>query len=142
MGLVHTEITLINSIDAANAKTGIVKEQDIRRITVKALVDTGAWTLVINEEIREKLGLDIEGTDLGTLTDGTRVMYNLAGPLEVRWKDRRAVCDALVLPGAEEVLLGVIPLEAMDLTVNLLEDEVIGVHGDQAIHKIAKSPGL
>ena len=52
MGLVHAEITLKNAVDVANARTGIVKDQDIRQTTVEALVDTGAWTLVINEAVR------------------------------------------------------------------------------------------
>ena len=131
MGLVYTEITLKNAVDVANARTGIVKEQNIRRITVEALVDTGAWTLVINEAVRGQLGLEATRTAPGTLADGTQAEYKLAGPLEVRWKDRITNCDALVLPDAEDVLLGAIPLEAMDLTINPRGEDVVGVHGDQ-----------
>jgi len=57
MGLVYEEITLKNNYDVTNFKHGLIKESEIRQITVQALVDTGASTLVINEEIREKLGL-------------------------------------------------------------------------------------
>ena len=109
MSLVHTEITLKNAIDVATAKKGLIKEPEVRQATIQALVDTGAWTLVINEATREKLGLDILGTDSGTLADGTDGAYNIAGPLEVLWKDRRTTCDALVLPNANEVLLGAVP---------------------------------
>jgi clan AA aspartic protease len=139
MSLIYAEITLKNAVDAANARTGIVGESEIRQTAVRALVDTGAWTLVINEAIREKLGLEIVGTEPGTLADGTQAVYKLAGPLEVRWKDRRANCDALVLPNADEVLLGAIPLEAMDLTVNPRREEIAGVHGDQVIHAVKRS---
>ena len=136
MSLVHTEITLKNAIDVATAKKGLIKEPEVRQVTIQALVDTGAWTLVINEATREKLGLDILGTDSGTLADGTDGAYNIAGPLEVLWKDRRTTCDALVLPNANEVLLGAIPLEALDLTVNPRTEEVTGAHGDQPLHSI------
>jgi clan AA aspartic protease len=136
MGLVYTEITLKNAIDIAKADEGLINEQDIRRITVDALVDTGAWTLVINEDVREKLGIKAARTAPGTLADGTQAVYKLAGPLEVRWKDRVTNCDALVLPDAEDVLLGAIPLEAMDLTVNPRSEEVAGVHGDQVMHSV------
>jgi clan AA aspartic protease len=136
VSIVYTEITLKNAVDLANAASGIVKDHEVRQTTVQALVDTGAWTLVINEEIRNKLGLRIVGTDSGTLADGTKDSYHIAGPLEVLWKDRRANCDALVLPHAEEVLLGAIPLEALDLTVNPRKEEVVGVHGDQPLHFI------
>jgi len=135
MSLVQTEITLKNSEDKMKAKDGLIRETEIRQITVNALVDTGAWTLVINEETREKLGLDVVGTDSGTLADGKKAEYNVAGPLEVIWKNRRTTCEALVLPDAEDILLGAIPLEAMDLTVNPRR-ELVGAHGDQILHSI------
>jgi clan AA aspartic protease len=136
MSIVYTEITLKNAVDEANVAAGLVTEHEVRQTTVQALVDTGAWTLVINEDLREKLGLRIIGTDSGTLADETGGSYHIAGPSEVIWKDRRANCDAIILPHAEEVLLGAIPLEALDLTVNPRSEEVVGAHGDQPLHSI------
>jgi predicted aspartyl protease len=97
---------------------------------------TGAWTLAINEAVREKLGLEITKTEPGTLADGTQSLYNMAGLLEIRWKKRRAVCEALVLPDAGDVLLGGIPLTAMDLTVSQEKQEVVGIHGDEVLMAI------
>ena len=136
MSTIHTEITLKNAVDEAIAAAGIVKDHQVRQTTVQALVDTGAWTLVINEAVRQQLGLRITGTDSGTLADGTAGAYHLAGPLEVRWKDRRTICEALVLPDANEVLLGAIPLEALDLIICPRSEEVTGAHGDQPLHSI------
>ncbi|MCL2809639.1 MAG: aspartyl protease family protein [Treponema sp.] len=135
MSIVHTEITLKNAGDLMAVRRGLIKEQEIRQVTVNSIVDTGAWTLVINEATREKLGLDIVGTETGTLADGSPGDFDLAGPVEVRWKNRRTTCEALVLPDADDILLGAIPLEAMDLTINPRR-ELVGVHGDQIIHKI------
>ena len=135
MSIVKTEITLKNLHDKIKAEEGLIKETDIREMTVNALVDTGAWTLVINEAIREQLGLEKAGVDESTLADGTKTKYDMAGPLEVWWKDRRVLLDALVLPDADEILLGAIPLEAMDLTVNPRR-ELVGAHGDKSMHKI------
>ena len=135
MSLVQTEITLKNAKDKMKADEGLIQEHEVRQITVPALVDTGAWALVINEATREKLGLELLGTESGTLADGTRDEYNLAGPLEVRWKNRRTTCEALVLPEADNILLGAIPLEAMDLTINPRR-ELVGAHGDQIMHCI------
>jgi clan AA aspartic protease len=136
MSVIHTEVTLKNALDVGKAGEGTITEQEIRQTTVPVLVDTGAWTLVINEEIRNKLGLKIVGNDSGTLADGTKTLYDMAGPLEVWWKTRRVVLDALVLPNADEVLLGAIPLEAMDLTINPRKEEIVGAHGDQIIHAV------
>jgi len=135
MSLVRTEIILKNTDDIMAVRRGFINEPEIRTLTVNALVDTGAWTLVINNDIREKLGLHILGTESGTLADGSKGEFDLAGPVEVIWKNRRTTCDALVLPDADDILLGAIPLEAMDLTVNPRR-ELVGVHGDQIIHKV------
>jgi clan AA aspartic protease len=136
MGEVHTEITLVNIGDKEVAGRGYIPQEQVRHLTVNAVVDTGAWTLVINEETREKLGLRITRTDPGTLADGTKGEYAMAGPLEITWKDRVAVCEAIVLPNAEETLLGAIPLEALDLMVHPRMEEVVGAHGDQPLHAI------
>ena len=70
------------------------------------------------------------------LADGTKASYKLAGPLEISWKDRSVICEAVVVPNAEENLLGAIPLEAMDLIINPRGEELIGAHGDQIMHTL------
>ncbi|MCL2805321.1 MAG: retroviral-like aspartic protease family protein [Treponema sp.] len=138
MSAVYTEITLRNIADEAIAETGLVKNHKIRQTTVKALVDTNAWTLVINEATRQQLGLrkrQIE-TKTGTLANGKITEYSIAGPVEVKWKNRRATCDAIVLPKADNILLGKIPLDAMDLIIHPQKEEVVGAHGDEELHKI------
>jgi hypothetical protein len=50
--------------------------------------------------------------------------------VEVRWNDRSTACEAVVLPGEEDVLLGAFPLEGMDLMVHPKKQEVVGAHGD------------
>jgi len=137
MGLVHTEITLKNAEDIISVKKGLMPKQEIRQVTVNALVDSGAWTLVINESTREQLGLEAERVAPGILADGTKSMYKVIGPLEIAWKDRAYLGEALVVPNAEENLLGAIPLEALDLTINPRTEEVVGAHGDQIMHILA-----
>jgi len=134
MGIVRTTITLKNIRDIYRVEDGFIKEPEIRQTTVEAIVDTGAWTLVINEELREKLGLAVTRTSSATLADGTSSVYNVAGPLEITWKNRSTICEALVLPDSKDVLLGAIPLEAMDLTVNPREENLVGAHGDEIVH--------
>jgi len=136
MGLVHAEITLKNIKDVFKAKEGIIKELEIRQTTVNALVDSGAWTMVINDATREKLGLETTRTAPGILANGTQATYKFSDPLEISWKDRSVICEALVIPDADENLLGAIPLEAMDLTINPRTEEVIGAHGDQIVHSL------
>jgi hypothetical protein len=53
--------------------------------------------------------------------------------VEIHWKGRETACPALLLPGAEEVLLGAIPLEDMDLIVDPTARELKGAHGDEVV---------
>ena len=135
MSVVHTEIILKNEIDSAFAEKGYIKEDEIRQMTVEAIVDTGAWTIVINEETCEKLGLEDQGVGEATLADGQKAEYPMAGPLEIWWKNRSFVCCALVIPDAPETLLGALVLEGMDLTINPKRG-LVGVHGDIVMHRV------
>ena len=135
MSVVSTEITLINDADTIRAEDGHIKQHEIRQMTVPAVVDTGAWTLVINEETRQKLGLSYKGYGEATLADGQKAEYPMAGPLEIRWKNRRFTCDALVIPDAPDILLGAWILEGLDLTINP-KRELVGVHGDIVMHRV------
>jgi clan AA aspartic protease len=131
MGEVRTEITLVNIGDAVKARDGFIPESEVRRLKVNAVVDTGAWTLVINEEIRQKLGLLVEETAETTLAGGVKVPSRVTEYVEVRWKDRKTACEAVVLSDEEEVLLGAYPLEGMDLMIHPQKQEVAGAHGDK-----------
>jgi len=133
MGMVHAEITLKNAIDMGNARRGMIKDSEVRQTTVTAVVDTGAGTLVINEAIRQKLGLEIQGTRRATLADGAAHDYEVTEPVSVHWKNRDSSCNAFVLPDSNKVLLGAIPLEGMDLIVNPVKQELVGAHGDEIV---------
>jgi len=136
MSIVYTEITLKNAFDVEVEASGLAKDHKIRETTVKAVVDTGAWTLVINEEVRQLLGLRKLTSKTGTLADGSKIDYYLTSPLQVNWKNRSTTCEALVLPNAGNILLGAIPLEAMDLMVHPRKEELVGAHGDEEVHLV------
>jgi clan AA aspartic protease len=84
-------------------------------IDVEALADTEAIYLIIPEHIRLQLALEESSTKEVTLADGSKTMVPYVGPIETRFKNRIAYVGAVVM-GAE-VLLGVIPMEDMDLVL-------------------------
>jgi len=100
------------------------------------MVDTGAATLIINEDIRRQLGVSVESTYEAELADGSVQTYGKTEAVQIQWKNRNTVCQAVVVPNASDVLLGAIPLEDMDLIVNPLKQELTGAHGDTALYKI------
>jgi len=134
MGVFKEEITLENILDRGDANRGYIKESEVRKLKVEAMPDTGAWTLVINEDIRQKLGLTIEETSTSTLADGKSDTYDVTESVKIRWKDRSTALPAVVVPNAKEILLGALPLEAMDLMVDPMHGKLVGVHGDQQLH--------
>ena len=131
MGLVQAEITLRNVYDSGKAQEGLIKPGEIRSATVTAVVDTGSMNLVITEELRQRLGLKIKGEITAHIANGQRIQCHITDAVEVHWKDRDTVVSAVVIPGAEKILLGAIPLEGMDLMVNPISQELTGVHGDK-----------
>jgi len=130
MGMIHAEITLKNAFDEEKASEGLIKKDEVRAVAVNAVVDTDAASLVINEELRQKLRLGIEMERSARVADGRRVLCKVTKPVKIIWKNRRTSCEAMVIPGAETVLLGAIALEGMDLMVNPVAQELVGVHGD------------
>ena len=88
MGYVNTQVTLKNFRDVFNAKKGNLPEDKIRQTTVDVMVDTGASTLVINENIFQKLGLDIMGESEITLANDAKETCKVTEPLVIKWEDR------------------------------------------------------
>ncbi|MDR2117695.1 MAG: clan AA aspartic protease [Planctomycetaceae bacterium] len=124
MGFVHAMITLSNSFDEGMAAEGLLSPELIRKTEVCALVDSGAFTLVINETLKKQLGLRVLETTKILLADGSRQECEVVGPIDIRFKNRHTVTSSLVLPTADEVLLGVIPLEGMDVIIDPKKQEL------------------
>ena len=125
MGLVQVEIELINSDDLALVRRGHLQEGDIRRMQVTALVDSGAYMLVINENIRAQLDLGKIDEKEAVLADGSLRKLDIVGPLDVRFENRATTVRAMVLPGEAEVLLGAIPMEDMDVVIDPRQQKLI-----------------
>ena len=101
MGHVHTSVKLYHGG---------------RSLEVRALVDTGATTLILPESIAEKLGVQALGEMEVELADGTvrRVDY---GVVEVELEGRRAPTLAAIVEKGE-VCVGVEVLERLGLAVD------------------------
>jgi len=91
------------------------KKPENAPVEVQALADTGAVFLSIPEHVRLQLDLKGEGEKEVTLADGSRQRVPYVGPIETRFKNRVAYVGAIVM--GDEVLLGAIPMEDMDLIV-------------------------
>jgi clan AA aspartic protease len=125
MGLVYAEVELINGEDIVLARRHIIGEEEVKRMPVTMLVDTGAYMLAINESIQEQLQLPVLEKRAGELANGHIMEFDVVGPVELRFKNRETTCRAMVLPGSSEPLLGAIPLEDMDVLIHPQRQELI-----------------
>jgi clan AA aspartic protease len=104
MGLIRGTFQLLNPLS-----------QELAPLEVSALADTGAVHLCIPEHIALQLQLrELEKREV-VLADGHRRTVPYMGPVEVRFRNRRCFTGAMVL--GNEVLLGAIPMEDMDLVL-------------------------
>lgn len=104
MSLVNSKVILINP-----------RKPDLESVEIDALADTGAVHLCIPEHIQIQLQLEeIDKKDV-TLADGSEKLVPYVGPIELRFKNRIGFSGALVM--GDQVLLGAIPMEDMDLIV-------------------------
>ena len=136
MGLVYEDITIKNAGDVTSVRRGYVKEPEIRQISITALVDTGAETLVISEALRQELGLEVVREKKVSLADKSSVLCPVTEAIEIHWKDRSTVAQALVLQETNEVLLGAIPLEGLNVMIDPGNQKLVGIHGDEVIYRI------
>jgi clan AA aspartic protease len=125
MGLIYAEIELINSEDIVLARRFMIGEEEIKKLKINMLVDTGSVYMCINETIQAQLQLPVVEKRKGQLANGSIVEYDVVGPIEVKFKNRRCSVDAMVLPGDNEPLLGAIPLEDMDVLIHPYKQELI-----------------
>ena len=63
---------------------------------------------------------------------GGKVLCKVTDPVHIYWKNRFASVNAVVMPEGKP-LLGVIPLEFMDLIVDPVRQELVGANGDEAL---------
>jgi len=125
MGLVYATFELINADDQALARRHVIGEEEIKRMNVNMLVDSGAYMMAINEAIQEYMQLPLQGRKRSVMADGSVIELDFVGPINIIFKNRSSVCRAVVLPGNSEPLMGSIPMEEMDVLIDPKRNELI-----------------
>jgi clan AA aspartic protease len=100
---------------AARMRLSNHRRVDLEAVDVDALVDTGALHLCIPEQLSLQLDLvEIYRREV-TMADGTKQLVPYVGPIQLTFENRGCFTGALVL--GNEVLLGAVPMEDLDLVV-------------------------
>ena len=124
MGQVYAEIELRNASRA-----------DLEPITVRALADTGSLMMCIPEHLAVQLSLQRQRRVEVMLADGRWVdEIDYVGPILVRFADRSCFVGAFVM--GNEVLLGAVPMEDMDLVIDPGLGQVKGRYPEGPRHRV------
>ncbi|HZZ29698.1 MAG TPA: clan AA aspartic protease [Pirellulales bacterium] len=92
------------------------RQPELKPIRTKALADTGALMLCIPRHLAVQLALDTESEREVGFADGRKEKVPYVGPVRVAFENRTCFVGALVL--GDEVLLGAVPMEDLDLVVS------------------------
>lgn len=112
MALIHAEIKLDNP-----------KQAPGNSVSTQALVDTYALHLCIPEALARQLNLAAERVRRVTFADGRSVEAPYVGPVRVEAAGRSCFVGAMVF--GDEVLLGAIPMQDLDLLVDPARQQLV-----------------
>ncbi len=105
----------VMGISVAKLKLGNPRLPSLPPLEVEALADTGAVFLCLPQEVADQLQLSESSKKEVTLADGRHLTCPYVGPVHLRFENRECYVGAVVL--GDEVLMGVVPMEDMDLVV-------------------------
>lgn len=92
------EIELINEADEALAHNGYLKDGNIKKLHVKATIETKGFSCVINEHLQAYLKLPVINKRKIQLGEGI-IECEIAGMLTIHFNNKKTTCSALILPG-------------------------------------------
>ena len=119
MGKILTTLTITNRADQSAAKRGYIPTEQVRSLTLhNILVDSGATTLCLPADAIAQLGLDLLREVDVTTAAGLRTA-RIFQDAHLSLLGREGNFECLELPGGQNALLGVIPLEALGIELDL-----------------------
>jgi clan AA aspartic protease len=123
LGYIYVDAVFYNPIDYTEFVLGKRRLEDVKKISLRALVNTGATFPALPEDVVEKLGLPIHGeVEAETATGREKVKLALA---IIQIEDRTAASYIIVRPRGTTPLIGVVALEQMGYRVDPVTGKLI-----------------
>ncbi len=136
MGQVHVRIVLTNHREAVMARLGQLDTSRVHRYETEALLDTGAVRSTIPAAVAERLGLfRLRKTD-AKYADGRVEEVDMTEAVTVEILGRETEMNPMIL--GEQILLGVMVLEGLDLMVDCNRNRLVPYQGtwDQPVFRV------
>ncbi|MFN0148352.1 MAG: retroviral-like aspartic protease family protein [Dehalococcoidia bacterium] len=125
VGEVVVAVRLENPLDRHLARRGQLPADDVRATTIDILVDTGASSLVLPQDVVEVLGIEQLDTTIVEYADGRQEERPVAGPVAVEVLGRTRNFDCVVGAPGTEPLLGQVVLEMLDFLVDCKDQRLV-----------------
>ena len=109
---------IVASIELSNPR-----KPELRPLLVQALADTGALLLCLPEHVALQRELQTESQRELSVADGRSMTVPYVGPVKVSFENRICFVGALLM--GDEVLLGAVPMEDMDLLLSPSRQSVV-----------------
>ena len=136
MGQVHVHVVLTNHREAVMARLGQLDASRVHRYETEALIDTGAVRSTIPAAVAERLGLfRLRKTD-AKYADGRVEEVDMTEAVTVEILGRETEMNPMIL--GEQILLGVMVLEGLDLMVDCNRNRLVPYQGtwDQPVFRV------
>ena len=125
VGRFSIEFQVANRGDVIKARDGLLAEAQVRRATIRGVVDSGAGRLVLPGAVVQQLGLPLAGKVKVRYADGRTRTRDTAEDVQVEIQGRRGSFTAIVEPDRTEALIGAIVLEDLDYLVDCLHQTLV-----------------
>jgi clan AA aspartic protease len=123
LGYIYVDAVFYNPIDYTEFVLGKRRLEDVKKISLKALVDTGATFPALPEDVVEKLSLPMYGeAEAETATGKEKVRLTLA---IIQIEDRTAASYIIIRPRGTTPLIGVVALEQMGYRVDPVTGKLV-----------------
>ena len=124
MGCFSVEIEVANNQDVVLAAVDRIKPEQVRRVKLQGVVDSGATRLVLPKKVVEQLGLPLGEKVKVLYADKRRALRHKVTNVWLKMLSRDGVFDALVEPKRDTALIGAIVLETLDYVVDCIAQKV------------------
>jgi predicted aspartyl protease len=125
VGRISVEFEVANYGDIIRAKDGTLPPDQVRRQTIRGVVDSGAAKLVLPQGVVKQLGLPVGEKIRVRYADGRRAQRREAEGAYVEILGRHDTFSAIIEPKRETALIGAMVLEGLDLLVDCQRQRLV-----------------
>jgi clan AA aspartic protease len=136
VGRFSVEVELSSHKDILRVEDGHLLPDQVRRIKIRGVVDTGATRLVIPESVVQQLGLESSSNTKVRYADGHTAERAMVKDLHLAYGGRESVFTAIVEPGRDSALIGAIVMEELDFLADCVTQRLVPRDPNQIVSEI------